>query len=246
MVSTNQGALSLKQLKQKLAKPIKAILRPVLVRNPALREALHANGLMARPTLPYEVGMSYYQLTSSWGLQPDVCPCDLQFCEYLQQSGIVGKSIFHFGTGSHHVIGLENQNFDRPNEIMGITASLPEHQTYAELVLQNLTLAKYYKVLFADIYSLTASNLPSLDIINLFHLCEFYNSDNAALIHHNDESLLQLFLDKLKPDGRILFYDGSLAWDRATRALVQAFEAAGKIKRVGEYKNLLIYAHGEV
>ncbi len=246
MGSTKPESLTLKQIKQKLSKPIKAMLRPVLVRNPMLREVLHVKGLIARPTLPYEVGMSYYQLTSSWGLQPEVCPCDLQFCEYLQQTGTMGKSIFHFGTGSHHIIGLENQKLDCPNEVMGITASLPEHQAYAELVLQDAALAKYYKVLFADIYTLTDSNLPSLDIINLFHLCEFYNSDNAALIHHNDESLLQLFLDKLKADGKILFYNGSLAWERSTRALVQSFEETGKINRVGEYKNLLIYAQGPV
>jgi hypothetical protein len=246
MVSTNQGVSSLGWLKQNLAKPIKSMLRPVFARHPALLEFLYANGLIKRPDLPQAVGMPYYQLTSSWGLLPDTCPCDIQFCEYLQQADIRGKSIFHFGTGSHHLIGLENQKFDRPNEIMGITASLPEHQTYVQAVMKDAALAKYYKVLFADIYTLTASHLPSFDIVNLFHLCEFYLPDNAALVHHTDVSLLQLFVDKLPPDGRILFYCGSRAWSEQAQAIVAAFEAAGKIQRVGEFKSLLIYAKGEV
>ena len=241
MVAKNQVTAPLGWIKQNLAKPIKAALRPMLARNPALLETLYARGLVERPALPHEVGMSYYQLTSSWELLPDTCPCDIQFCEYLQQSAIKGKSIFHFGTGSHHIIGLENQNFDRPNQIVGITASLPEHQAYVQLVLENAALAKYYKVLFADIYTLTAGNLPSLDIVNLFHLCEFYLPENAAIVHHDDASLLQLFIDNLNPDGRILFYSGSRNWSENAQAIVQSFEAAGKIKRIGEFKSLLIY-----
>ena len=245
MVSKHQSASPLGQLKQNITKPLKTTLRPVFARYPALLEFLYTNSLIKRPDLPQVVGMPYYQLTSSWGLLPDTCPCDIQFCEYLQQAGIRGQSIFHFGTGSHHLIGLENQKYDRPNQILGITASAPEHQAYVQLVLKNATLAKYYKVLFADIYTLTASNLPSFDIINLFHLCEFYLPGNADLVHHTDSSLLQLFLDKLNPDGRIFFYQGSRAWVEQAQALVQSFESADKIQQVGEYKSLLIYARGE-
>lgn len=185
--------------------------------------------------------MSLYQARSSWTLQPDSCPCDIQFVEYLEQHNIYGRSIFHFGTGEHHVVGLHNQSFDRPNEILGITASAPEHQRYVQLVLNNTSLAKYYKVLFADIYALTANTVPTFDIVTLFHLCEFYLPENAALIHQTDESLVQLFLDRLNPEGKLVFYSESRNWQTA-RSIVEAFETAGKIKQVDQYKSLLIYS----
>jgi hypothetical protein len=246
MVSTDQAISPLQWLKQQIGKPVKALLQPILASQPALLEVLYTKGLLKRPALPQEQGMAYYQLTSSWELLPDTCPCDIQFCEYVQQAQIAGKSVFHFGTGSHHLIGVDNQNRDRPNEIMGITASLPEHQTYVQLIIKNPALAKYYKVLFVDIYTLTAGNLPRLDIVNLFHLCEFYLPENASVLHHTDASLLQLFVDQLQPDGQIIFYSGSRAWVDKAQAIVQEFETSGKIKRVGEYKSLFIYQRGDI
>ncbi len=214
------------------------LLRRRAARNPIVRKLYYSN--IQRPDLPTGIGMALYQARSSWTLQPDSCPCDIQLIEYLKQHNIQGKTIFHFGTGEHHFVGLQNQSFDRPNEILGITASAPEHQSYVQLVLKNTELPKYYKVLFADIYTLTANILPRLDLVTLFHLCEFYLPENAHLIHQNDESLLQLFLDKLNADGRILFYLGSRQWD-AAKAIVQRFEAAGKIRRINQYERLLIY-----
>jgi hypothetical protein len=213
-------------------------LRAYAAQIPILRKLYYAK--IKRPDLPNGIGMSMYQARSSWTLQPESCPCDIQFVEYLKQFEIQNKSIFHFGTGKHHFVGLENQIFDRPNEILGITASAPEHQAYVQLVLQHTELSKYYKVLFADIYTLTANTLPSIDIVTLFHLCEFYLPENAHLLHQTDESLLQLFLDKLNPDGRIFFYSGSQRWELAQK-IIQAFEAAGKIRQVDTYKSLLIY-----
>ncbi len=194
-----------------------------------------------RPSIPQVVGLSYYQKASYWALDRKQCPCDLELIDYLQRSQIQNKTIFHFGTGGHHIVGLENQKFARPNEIMGITASAPEHRAYTQLVLKNTTLAKYYKVLFADIYTLTRNVLPTFDLVTLFHLCEFYLPENAASVHQTDESLVQLFLDKLNPDGRLVFYTGSWAWQR-TEVIVRALESAGKIKQIDHYKTLLIYA----
>jgi SAM-dependent methyltransferase len=214
-------------------------LRQRMARNPIVRKLYYSK--IQRPDLPTGIGMALYQARSSWTLQPESCPCDIQFVEYLKQHHIQGKSIFHFGTGEHHFVGLQNQIFDRPNEIFGITASAPEHQSYVQLVLKNTELPKFYKVLFADIYTLSANTLPSLDIVTLFHLCEFYLPENAHLTHQNDESLLQLFLDKLNPDGRILFYSGSQKWD-AAKPIIDRFEAMGKIKQIDQYERLLIYA----
>jgi SAM-dependent methyltransferase len=210
-----------------------------LAKNPAIRKLIDTIRDIIRPPLPQRVGLSYYQKASFWTLQNN-CPCDIEFLEYLQRSPIESKTIFHFGTGGHHIVGLENQEFDHPNEIIGITASAPEHRAYIKLVLKNAALAKYYKVLFADIYSLTANILPMFDIVTLFHLCEFYFPENTASIHHNDTSLVQLFLDKLNPNGRLLFYTGSSEWGRA-QPIVQALELAGKIQQSETYKTLLVY-----
>lgn len=208
--------------------------------NPIVRKLVYSTRIR-RPRVPHIIGMEYYQQNSAWTLDPKSCPCDIQFTEYLKESKIENKSIFHFGTGTHHIIGLENEKLNQPNEIIGITASVPEHQAYIRLILKNRELAKYYKVLFADIYTLTANTLPPLDIVNLYHLCEFYVAKDAPLLHQNDKSLVQLFLDKLNPDGKILFYSGSFAWGDA-ELIVKSFEEAGKIKLIDKYKSLLIYS----
>ncbi|MGG6267367.1 hypothetical protein ACQ4M3_28615 [Leptolyngbya sp. AN03gr2] len=213
-------------------------LRRYVARNPTLKKLYYSK--FQRPDLPDGIGMSLYQARSSWELQPDSCPCDIQFVEYLKQQNIQGKNIFHFGTGEHHFIGLQNQWFDRPNEVLGITASALEHQSYVQLVLQNTALPTYYKVLFADIYTLTSNILPVFDLVTLFHLCEFYIPENAHLTHQTDESLVQLFLDKLSPDGRLCFYSGSRHWFVA-KPIVETFEAAGKLRQIDAYQSLLIY-----
>ncbi len=204
-----------------------------------LRQFAYHIGLR-RPALPQVSGMKLYQQKSAWVLNPQSCPCDLQFADYLQHSQIKGKSIFHFGTGAHHFVGLKNQAMDSPNHILAITASAPEHQAYVERVLNDPQLAKHYKVLFADIYTLTASSLPSFDLVSLFHLCEYYLAENAPLIHQTDASLLQLFLEKLNPDGEILFYERSQAWTTA-RPVIEAFVQAGKIRQIDQFENLLVY-----
>jgi hypothetical protein len=197
----------------------------------------------SRPVLPQWVGTDYYREKSSWELQPDRCPCDLELVEYLQNNNIQDQNIFHFGTGSHHILGLENQKFSQPNEIIGITASAPEHQEYLRLSLKDRLLLKYYKVIFADIYTLTDRSLPMLDVIALFHLGEFYIAEEAPFLHHNDESLLEMFLGKLNPGGKILFYTKSIGWGYA-EPIIASFVKQGKMQKIEEYKSLLVYTNG--
>ncbi|MEA5618315.1 hypothetical protein VB711_10770 [Cronbergia sp. UHCC 0137] len=197
----------------------------------------------SRPVLPQWVGADYYREKSSWELQPERCPCDLEFIEYLQKMNIQDQTIFHFGTGSHHILGLENQKLEKPNEIIGITASAPEHQEYIRLSLKDRLLAKYYKVICTDIFTLTDRSLPMLDVVSLFHLGEFYMPEDAPFVHHNEESLIALFLSKLNPGGKILFYTKSIGWGNA-EPIIKSFEAQGKIHKIEEYKNLLVYSPG--
>ena len=41
----------------------------------------------------------------TWELN-DCCPCDLQFLEFLKKKKIRNATIFHMGTGAHHMVGL--------------------------------------------------------------------------------------------------------------------------------------------
>jgi hypothetical protein len=214
-----------------------------------LRETLFSNRQFSkiyyslsfsRPVLPHRVGAVYYRTKSSWDLKPHECPCDLEFLEYLHKLHIQNQTIFHFGTGAHHILGLENQKLEQPNEIIGITASNPEHEEYVRLCLEDRSFSKHYKVICADIYNLTTKSLPMLDVVSLFHLCEFYMPEEAKFVHHDDASLLDLFLSKLNPGGKVLFYKESVGWGKA-KTIVDSFVEQGKIQKIDGYKNLLIY-----
>ena len=37
-----------------------------------------------------------------WGLRVEQCPCDVHFVEWLEELGLTGKRVYHFGTGGHH------------------------------------------------------------------------------------------------------------------------------------------------
>ncbi len=204
-----------------------------------------AQGLLRKvgvsaPVSPNDAGVVWYRQRSGWKLDRQSCPCDCQLVEYLQQAKIQNQHIFHFGTGSHHIVGRANHQLAQPNQIMAITASHPEHTAYVKLVLQERGMDKHYKVLFGDIYTLDARNLPMFDVISLFHLCEFYLPDQAEFVHHDDRSLLDLFIAKLNPGGKVIFYDRSNDWP-AAKLLIEALEARHEIVPVETYQNLRIY-----
>ena len=62
-----------------------------------------------------------------WDLRVKECPCDVHFCDWLDENEVSGKAIFHFGTGGHHILGLHNVEKDRKNVILdGATSALDE------------------------------------------------------------------------------------------------------------------------
>jgi hypothetical protein len=175
----------------------------------------------------------------SWPLRSDICPCDVHFCEFLEERGIRRKSIFHFGSGGHHIVGLRNHSAGLANEVLALTLSPPEHASYVGRVIADPTLGGSYKVLFADIYRLSAASLPCFDLINLFHLAEFAPSVQSGGPADNRE-VLRLFCAKLSPGGLILFYKGSFGYPRVRQLLADA-EAEGAITYVEDYKSLIIF-----
>jgi len=219
---------------------LKKTIRDIVLRNRQLAKLLYSLSL-TQPVLPHLVGNDFYRIKSSWKLQPHLCPCDIELIEYLQKYDVQDQTIFHFGTGAHHILGLENQKLPKPNEIIGITASIAEHKTYIQMCRKNRHLAKFYKVLCTDIYTLTERCLPMLDVVTLFHIGEFYLAEDAPFVHHNDESIVDLFLRKLNPNGKLLFYAKSFGYDRAEE-IIKLFTEQGKIYQLEKYKTLLVYA----
>ena len=182
---------------------------------------------------------SYYR-DGSWPLVIEKCPCDVHFLEYLSANGVKDKLIFHFGTGEHHILGKTKLETGEPNEILAITASRHEYEKYIEFIVDNPSAARTYKVIFGDVYTLTPRMLPAFDLVTLFHLCEFYDEERSAYAQLDDSSLLDLFLSKLNPGGKIFFYQESSHFTRA-RAIIESFVAQGKLLLVDVYKTLLVY-----
>ena len=174
-----------------------------------------------------------------WPLEPEMCPCDLHFCSYLRARDVRRRAVFHFGTGAHHLVGLRNLEERLENDILGITASPHEHERYVKLLIRSPALGVHYKVLFGDIYQLNAAVLPTFDLVTLFHLCEFTNpiqSDGRL----SDAALVDLFLSKLAPEGRLLFYVGSDG-RRQTAPILELAVADGKMILEESYQTLRVY-----
>jgi hypothetical protein len=165
----------------------------------------------------------------SWPLRVDLCPCDTEFVAWLRRRGIGGKAVFHFGTGDHHIVGRENAKLPKPNQVLGVTASPEEYARYIDLVIAEPRIANSYKAMFLDIYTLDPRGLPDFDVVALFHLCEFHDPKASSYAPLDDRRLLDLFLKKLRANGRICFYLGSNGRDAMLR-LVDKFIAAGKLQ----------------
>jgi SAM-dependent methyltransferase len=190
--------------------------------------------------------MNYYSPESPdgigyWPLSEEECPCDIHFREYLASRDIGGKSIFHFGTGAHHFVGAGELGRGNPNYVLAVTASPEEHADYIDLIIQSPRLARFYKVIFTDIYTLDGASLPTFDIVTLFHLCEYWHPVKSAYAPLDDRKLLGLMIEKLKPGGQIIAYTRSRTWDKA-QPLFDAAVDAKALRAAEPFKTLNVYA----
>jgi hypothetical protein len=176
----------------------------------------------------------------SWPLDADRCPCDVHFFEYCRACGICDRSVFHFGTGRHHYVGIRNLELRPPNQILGVTASRDEYSSYIDLIVDNPIISNYYKVIFCDIYTLRSRTTPSFDIVTLFHLCEFYSEENRAYTEGNDSSILGLFCDKLNTGGELLVYRGSRGY-AATEFLIGGKVREGVLAKKADFETITAY-----
>ena len=185
--------------------------------------------------------MNYW--TDKWDLHEDVCPCDVHFNEWIADRTLTGKTIYHFGTGTHHVIGRTQAENDSGNIVFAITASIEEYEAYIKLVSENPRVARNYLAYFGDIYLTNPKLLPEpFDVVTLFHLCEFFFPNTASSEYGGitDLKLANLLTDKVRPGGHILFYTRSMGSDK-TKELLPEWEKAKPVERVGEFKTLLVY-----
>jgi|SoiMethySBSTD1v2_1073268.scaffolds.fasta_scaffold1057671_2 hypothetical protein len=167
-------------------------------------------------------------------------PCDLDLIEWLDQQRITDAAIYHFGTGGHHYVGVECAKPERRNSVFGITASPQEYENFVQLVTGRPEVLRYYNALFGDIYLLNEKLLPGFDLVTLFHLCEFRGPQTDAYGGMTDLAVTNLLTDKTRPGGHVLFYTGSFAFEKAKPVIAQ-WEKERPVKRIGEYKSLLIY-----
>jgi hypothetical protein len=179
-----------------------------------------------------------------WALRVEDCPCDVQFVQWLDEHGVVDSTIYHFGTGAHHYVGLQCASAERRNSVIGITASPEEHEAFVRLAIANPELLRYYQAIFGDIYLLNPKLLPEFDVVTLFHLCEFRVWEHDAMGARTDLDVLNVLTDRTRPGGHLLFYEGSNAWDWdhiKARDVVAQWAQERDVERVGTYGMLAVY-----
>ncbi len=182
--------------------------------------------------------LHYWQGT--WDLREAECPCDVHLVDWLDENRIRDATLFHFGTGAHHHVGIENARPERRNAVLGITASPPEYEAFVALAIERPEVLRYYNAFFGDIYLLNAALLPVFDVVTLFHLCEFRGEANDAYGALTDLAVTNLLTDRTRPGGHILFFTGSFAFDRAEEVIAQ-WERERDVERVGTHRSLLVY-----
>jgi len=182
--------------------------------------------------------MNYW--TDKWDLDEKICPCDVHFNDWVAKEKLKNKTIYHFGTGTHHVIGIKQAA--QKNRVLAITASKEEYDSYIKLVTENSTVAKQYVAYFGDIYLTNPNLLPDFDVVTMFHLCEFFFPNTASKEYGGltDAKMLDLFTAKTRKGGYILFYMSSYKYHLAEPVIAKWAKKA-PVKRVGEFKTLLVY-----
>jgi len=180
-----------------------------------------------------------------WDLRIKECPCDVHLVEWLDANQVTDSTVYHFGTGGHHYVGIECAAPHRRNAVLGITAAPQEHETYLKLAIERPDVLRHYNVVFGDIYLINPKLLPSFDVVSLFHLCEFRGKENDAYGGLTDLQVTNILTDKTRPGGHILFYPGSFAFDwdgpMSAKRVIAQWEQERDVERVGDFQTLLVY-----
>lgn len=180
-----------------------------------------------------------------WPASPDRCPCDWDFVEWLareKRNTALGRArtVFHMGTGAHHFVGFTVAAQRMPYRVIGLTASPVELNHYAAHVVAEPSTLHRYQVLFGDIYVFDPDFwLTRLDIVSLFHFCEFTDERRDAYGGWDDTSVLMRFIERTRTGGHILFYMGSVGYSRSV-PIIQRMVDLGLISAGVEFKSLRV------
>lgn len=175
-----------------------------------------------------------------WGLSEEQCPCDIHFTQWLTESGQKGKTIYHFGSGGHHHVGIACAKDGLGNVALSVTAAPQEYDDYVKLLIENPEVSKHYICYFGDIYTVNARLLPPLDIVTLFHSGEFRSDKNDAYGALTDLEVGLELAKVTRPGGYFLFYTKSFAADIAAR-VADELVAKGILESAGSFKTLTLY-----
>ena len=182
--------------------------------------------------------MNFYY--GGWDLDVDVCPCDVHFTDLLAEKKIRNGSIFHFGTGTHHHVGITCADKSMNNAVLGITASVEEIESYTKLTLERPEITRTYKAFFGDIYLLEKRLLPTFDAVCLPHVSEFWGPNNVAYGAMTDREMIDLLTEKTRPGGYLAFYTKSMAFDRAG-PIIAEWAKESPVTDEGLFKSLAVY-----
>lgn len=174
----------------------------------------------------------------AWPASFETCPPDDDFGKWLAERDFKGATIFHFGTGEHHRLGTVAAWLG--NRTIGITASRREMDAYEELVIAQPQIARNYQVWFGDIYLLNPALLPALDIATVFHLCEFTDPRRAEYGGCTDYDICIRLLSAMRPNGCLVAYPGSMAWNKA-QPILESLVREGALESPLLYRSLLLY-----
>lgn len=178
---------------------------------------------------------------AKWDLDEAQCPCDIHFNQWLEANRTTGKTIYHFGTGVHHIVGLTQATNGSNNVVFAITASATEYEAYMKLVTEHHSVGKSYLAYFGDIYLSNAGLIPELDIATMFHAGEYIGANTTSPEYGgmDDLAVTRILLERMRAGGQLLFFTGSFAFDKA-EAIVATLEREQKLARAGTFKSLLV------
>lgn len=176
----------------------------------------------------------------NWPYMEEVCPCDAHLMDFVADRDIRNATIYHFGTGGHHLVGLRCLEDGRNNSVFGITASPTEYEEYIKLLIAQPKLAKPYLAYFGDIYMLNEKLLPEFDLVSLFHSREFRTDANDAYGALTDLDTMKILARRTRPGGHLLFYTRSQAYGAAIQD-IDALLQTGAVRESGMFKTLRVF-----
>ena len=185
--------------------------------------------------------MNYW--TDKWDLHEDICPCDVHFNDWVADQKLKNKLIYHFGTGTHHVVGSEQarerlrQQRVRDHRLDRGIRGL--HQAGRP---SNSKVARTTSPISATSISPIRKLLPDFDVVTMVHLCEFFFPNTAS------DEYGGLTTAAARPVHRQDRGPAAISCSTRTRSASIRPKADDRgvgegrpVERVGEFKTLLVY-----